>query len=429
MIPVSDAGGGGGPTGSPKGWKADPSLASWTPSSDPTASNTEIQPRWVQSIRELLGTNAGAFGQIDAQLRSTAQLAEFTASELNGAKAASWQGNAGNQYRATLSRLPADLNTVSDTYRQASSVLVDFAETSLRLKAQYERFQEQLAGLKRQLAWAVQQTYTSKDVGMAAINKIRNEMTDACTAALQILRNSMSAQDDFNGTFKPLIHAAPHEGTLTEILTPLRDLWHAMTGTLAAIWGFITHPSWANLANMSTDLAVDAGTLAMVAGFPEGLAGLGAIDTDSSAVAIGRALADGAEGAEGAAGVGATIGDIGDGNYAAAVFAGWGISKGVDSDIDDALTDAQVLNRWSADLEADPSQLPNLSKADLAALKELVPHYTDPAKVAQAAAEADSNLAQAALIKNPGKFIQGHFIVDPAEGAVAKAIDGKGSGS
>jgi uncharacterized protein YukE len=428
MIPVS-GGGGGVPTGSLKGWKADPSLASWTPSSDPTASNTELAPRWVQSIRELLGANPGAFAQIDAQLRSTAQLAEFTASELNGAKAASWHGNAGDQYRATLSKLPADLNTVTNTYRQASSVLVDFAETSLRLKAQYEAFQEQLASLKRQFVWAVQQTYPSKDVGMTAINNLKNEMTDACNAALQILRNSMHAQDDFNGTFGPLIHDAPHEGTLTEILTPPRDLWNAMTGTLAAIWGFVTHPTWANLANMSSDLAVDAGVLAMAAGFPEGLAGLGAIDMDGSAVAIGRALTEGAEGVEGAAGVGATIGDIGDGNYAAAVFAGWGVSKGVDSDIEDALTDAQVLNRWSADLEADPSQLPDLSKADLAALKELVPHYTDPAAVAAAAQEADSNLAQAALIKNPKEFIKGNFVVDPAEAAVAKAIDGKGSGS
>jgi hypothetical protein len=43
-------------------------------------------------------------------------------------------------------------------------------------------------------------------------------------------------------------------------LSPVRDLGDGVTGTWRAIKQFANNPSWSNLANMSGDLALEAGS-------------------------------------------------------------------------------------------------------------------------------------------------------------------------
>jgi uncharacterized protein YukE len=424
---TASAGGGGG------GWTPPQSLRSWRAQYDPTAGgNFGGDPVVQLAIKQLLGANEGSFAKIESLLVSTAQLADITSQGLSDAKAASWQGNAGDQYRQTLSKLPEDLEKVSDNYRQAYTLVANFADTTFQLKSKYETFEEQLAGLKQQWGAALSQSYPSADVGWAAIHKLQNEISDLCRQAVNILQDSINIQESATGKFGPLTSAAPHEGLLTAVLSPLRDLWDGVTGTWGAIKQFANNPSWSNLANMSGHLALDAGTVVVAAALPEGLGAAGLIDVgaDSTVATASAAVGDAAQGAEYASTALNAAGDIGDGNYAGAAFDAWGLGHGIDSEIDDALSDASTLNTYSSDLAA--GTVPNLSKDEIAELKELVPDYTNPEAVAEAAADANKDLAQAALLKNPADFLKDHFIEDPAEKALESALgeggDGNGNG-
>lgn len=425
MTMAAASGGGGG-----GGWTPPQSLWGWRAEYDPTGGgNFGGDPVIQLKIKELLGTNPDAFAKIEALLLSTAQLAEITSTGLGDANAASWQGNAGDQYRQTLSKLPADLSKVSDNYRQAYTLVAGFADTSLELKSQYQAFQDQLVGLKAQWTSALSQTYPSADVGWAAIHKLQNEISDLCRQAVNILQNSVNLQESATGRFGPLTGAAPHEGLLTTLLSPFRDFWHGITGTWGAMKQFANNPSWSNLADMSGDLALDAGIVVVAAALPEGLAAAGAIDvgTDSAVVGASEALGDAAKGAEFAANGMNAAGDIGDGNYGAAAFDLYGMKGGIDFELDNALNDTNTLESYSAALSS--GETLTLSKDDIAELKKLVPDYTNPEAVAEAASEANQDLAQAALLKNPADFLKDHFVMDPIEKTLAGAIDGNGNGS
>jgi uncharacterized protein YukE len=424
MTQMASAGGGGG------GWTPPASLWSWKADFDPTSTRYNLNPDFHQWIDQLLGTSAGAFGEIESQLLSTAELADITAQGLNDAKAASWQGQAGDQYRSTLSKLPADLNLVSENYHRAYTAVSSFADTSLNLKRQYQSFLDQLKTLKGDWTAALEQSYPSADVGWAAIRKLQDEISQVSHQGMVILQNSIDAQNTLQGALNPLAGAAPHEGILTRALGVLKDFWHGMTGTWGAIKNFVNDPTWGNLGTMSSDLAVDAGVIALAAAMPEGAAGLGMIDlsADGTIVGISEAAGDGARALQFGAGALNTEADVGQGNYAAAAFDAWGESKGIDDEIDNAVSDASLLDTYSSVLS---SGIPvdSLSKEDIDALKELVPDYQDPKAVAEAAADANKDLAQAALLKDPKDFLQEHFITDPLEGAVAGAIDGNGNGN
>jgi hypothetical protein len=251
-----------------------------------------------------------------------------------------------------------------------------------------------------------------------------------CDDGRSILGFSWQASEDFVNTMGGLASASPHEGILTMALGALKDMWKDMTGTWSAILNFINDPTWKNLGQMSTDLGIDAAVVALAAGFPLGLAGVGAIDVDGSVLAVAEAIGDGADAVGLGSGIDGTGSDIAEGNWAAAAFEAWGVSKGIGgSEVDDAVDDVSVLNSLSKDL-AEGGHLPDdLSSGELAALKRLVPDYTDPAKVSAAAADADRTLAEATLVKDPAEFIREHFIEDPLEKALAGAIDGNGSGN
>lgn len=422
MTMMASGGGGGG------GWTAPPSAWQWRAANDPIDGANAYQLK--KSMDQLLAASRGAFDDVERQLLSTAQLAEVTARGLNAAKGASWQGNAGDQYRATLSKLPADLNLVNEYFQKAHTQVSAFADTTFELKANFSAFLDDLSRAKGQWHTALAQTYPSKTIGRAAITKIENEITQMCDDGRSILGFSWQASEDFVNTMGGLASASPHEGILTMALGALKDMWKDMTGTWSAILNFINDPTWKNLGQMSTDLGIDAAVVALAAGFPLGLAGVGAIDVDGSVLAVAEAIGDGADAVGLGSGIDGTGSDIAEGNWAAAAFEAWGVSKGIGgSEVDDAVDDVSVLNSLSKDL-AEGGHLPDdLSSGELAALKRLVPDYTDPAKVSAAAADADRTLAEATLVKDPAEFIREHFIEDPLEKALAGAIDGNGSGN
>jgi uncharacterized protein YukE len=424
MTAAMAAGGGGG------GWMPPASLWSWKADFDPMTSRYATNPYFHQWIDQLMGATPGAFEHIESQLISTAQLADITAQGLQDAKAASWQGNAADQYRSTLSKLPADLNLVSENYHRAYTALSSFGDRTFELKRQYQAFLDQMTTLKGDWTAALEKTYPSADVGWGAIHSLQNQITDVSHQGMDILQNSIDAQSTFQNTMSPLASAAPHEGILTRALGILTGFWHGLTGTWNAIENFINNPSWSNLATMTGDLALDAGVIALAAAMPEGAAGLGLIDLsgDSALVAASETVGDSAKVIELEMNALHTAGDVGDGDYAAAAFDAWGVSKGVDTEIDDAVDEATLLDTYSADLSSGTTV--NLSKEEIETLEELVPDdYKDAADVAQAAADANRNLSTAALLKEPGDFIKDHFVTDPIEGAVAGAVDGKGNGN
>jgi hypothetical protein len=86
-----------------------------------------------------------------------------------------------------------------------------------------------------------------------------------------------------------------------------------------------------------------------------------------------------------------------------------------------------TLNTYSSELAA--GTVPNLSKAEIAELKEPVPDYTNREAVAEAATDANKDLAQASLLKNPADFLKDHFLEDPAEKALEGTLGQGGNGN
>jgi hypothetical protein len=414
-IPVTEGGGGGG-------WKAPPSSWDWTAANDPVDGANAYMLK--KPMDQLLAASATAFEDVEKQLLAVAELAEVTARGLDAAKGADWQGNAGDQYRATLSKLPADLYLVNEYFVKAHTTVSGFAEMTLRLKANFISIQDSLVTLKGKWRTALEQTYPSRAVGRAAITKIEDEMTQLCDQGRTILGEAYQAHEDFNPAMGTLANAAPSEGVLTMALAALTNMWHDMTGTGGAILNFVHDPTWKNLRQMGEDMGLDAGVLAVVFGGPLGAEALGMIDLGESGTALFTTLGDAAGGIGVGAGAVTTASDVEEGDWAAAVFDAWGAAEGIgDSEVDDAVDDVSALNALSK-----LGHLPDdLTSDELAALKKLVGDPSDPAAVARAAANADNALAEATLAKNPEEFLKEHFITDPLEGAVAGVIDGNGN--
>jgi hypothetical protein len=428
-----------------KPWIPPAWLRSWQADYDPASSRYADNPAFHQYVAQLLGASPGAFAALEEQLISTAHLAGITAQGLEDAKAAEWQGEAADQYRQTLGKLPTDLHQVSQSYTEALGALCAFADTSLRLKAQYSAFQGELATLKNTWAWVLDTSYPDASAGWAAIHGVQNQLTDACARGIRILQQSIDAGYELNSRIAPLAAAAPHEGNLTKALAPIRwiedagkDLWNAISGTPDAIRAFVDDPNWSTLADMTEDLSVDASVIVLAAAAPEALAGLGLIDAgaDSSILAVGSGVRAAATGV----GIGTdgmnVASSVGQEQYAAAVIGAALLGTGIRADLgtdelDEALDDASLLDNYQAELDAGvtPDQaLSKLSKDDAKQLQELVPNYKDPKAVAEATKDVNKDLAQArkvtGLVDEPKDFVKDHFVTDPASKAVSQWLDG-----
>ncbi len=434
-----------------KPWTPPASLRSWEAEYDPASSRYANNPAFHQYVAQLLGASPGAFAALEEQLISTAQLAGITAQGLQDAKAADWHGEAADQYRRSLSRLPTDLHQVSQSYTDALGALCAFADTSLRLKAQYSAFQGELATLKQTWAWVLDTSYPDASAGWAAIHGVQNQLTDVCARGIRILQQSVDAGYELSSRIGPLAAAAPHESNLTKAMAPIRwiedagkDLWHAISSTPDAVRAFVDDPSWSTLANMTEDLSVDASIIVLAAAAPEALAGLGVIDAgaDSSILAVSSGIKAGATGV----GIGEdgmnVVSSIGQKQYAGAAIGGVLLGFGINGDLgrdelDKALDDASLLDNYQAELDAGvtPDQaLSKLSKDDAKQLQELVPNYKDPKAVAEATKDVNKDLAQArkvtGLVDDPKDFVKDHFVTDPASKAVSQWLDGStGDGS
>ncbi|HUA46309.1 MAG TPA: hypothetical protein VMA77_13850 [Solirubrobacteraceae bacterium] len=431
-------------------WTPPASLRSWLAEYDPDNPRYARNPSFAQYVAQLLGSSPAAFAALEEQLISTAHLAGITAAGLSDAKAADWQGQAADQYRHTLGELPQDLHQVNRSYTAALGALCTFADTSLELKAKYVAFQDQLAGLKQTWAAALDTTYPDAVTGWATIHRLQGELSDVCTSGIRTLQASVDAGYELGGRIRPLAAAAPHESNLTRALAPIRwiedaakDLWHGVTGTGSAIAAFADNPSWSTLGDMTEDLSIDASVIVLAAAAPEALAGLGLIDAgaDSSILAVSSGIRAGATGVEiGEDGIG-VVSSIGEGQYGAAIIDGalWGIGLKGDlggDELDEALQDASVVDTYQAYLGTGMNSkeaLEALGDEDAKELQKLVPDYTDSKTVAEAAKDANQELAQArkvtGLVDEPKDFIKDHFLTDPATKAVAQFLDTAGAGT
>lgn len=424
-----------------KPWTPPASLRSWEAEYDPASSRYANNPAFAQYVAQLLGASPGAFAALEEQLISTARLAGITAQGLEDAKAADWKGEAADQYRQTLGKLPKDLHQVTQSYADALGALGAFAETSLSLKAQYSAFREELVGLKQTWNWVLDTTYPDASAGWAAIHGVQNQLTEVCARGIRILQDSVDAGYELGSRIAPLAAAAPHEGNITKALAPIhwiedaaKDLWHAISGTPDAIKAFVDDPSWSTLATMTEDLSVDASVIVLAATAPEALAGLGLIDAgaDSSILAVGSGVKAVATGV----GIGTdgmnVASSVGEEQYAAAALGSVMLATGIRTDlggdeVDKALDDASLLDSYQAELDAGvtpDAALSKLSKDDAKQLQELVPNYKDPKAVAEATKEADKELAKAGLVGEPKDFVKDHFLTDPTAKAVSQWLDG-----
>jgi hypothetical protein len=421
-------------------WTPPESLWEWHAPYDPEGgsySDNILPSRWATM---LLKASPAAFGAVERQLSTTAQLAEVTATGLRGARGADWEGDAGDAYRHALGKLPTVLDQVHQSYLDAMGAFATFSETTFELQGKYRAFQSDLTGLRSAWDSALTATYPNAQVGMARINQLKDELTTTCARGHSILTASEEAGNTLQGRLSPLIGAAPHihESNWQKVLKPFKAFLGQITGTWQAFEDYAHDPSWTTLGKLSEDLAVDASVVVLAAGAPEGLAGLGLIDAGAdstllTATEYGAATARGI----GVAATGLNVtsaefdGDYGTGALAALTLLAPGAKEAFGtSELEKTVGEAKLVAFYKAEREAglNPNQaLSKLSPDEAKALKTIVPKYGDPAAVTAATKRIGGELQavrkEAGLVEAPKGFVWENGVLVPATKAAGKGIN------
>jgi hypothetical protein len=410
-------------------WTPPTSDLGFVPDNDPTSMNYADL-----GIREaLLAASPEAFAELESALSTTARLAAITAEGLGSAKAASWQGEAADQYRRSLQMLPVALHRASESYQAAYATAAAFADTTLELKGRYLAFQARLTALKGTYSSAVMSCYPDQASGQARITALQGQLNNLCADGFSILVQSNMAQESMRGKIITLIQAAPHEGPIAAVWQFIKGFGEDAIGTPGAIEKFANHPDWSTFSKMAGDISIDAAILIALAGFPELAAGLGWVDADGTLVEGLQAVRAAGQGALIAGNGGSMIADYAQGEGAEGALDELALLSGLDGavvgdEIDQAVSDTKLLDSYEAALTSGDTAA--LSKEQLEQLQKLVPNYkTDPDAVPEATEEANKDLAIAAGLKNPYDFLKDNFGTGALEHAAAKALDGNGNGS
>lgn len=353
-------------------------------------------PYLAEQVAMLLGTNTNAFTALSEQLTSTANLAEITAQGLEDAKAAEWQGQAADQYRHTLGKLPKDLNHVSQSFAAAIGPLWTFADTTVQLKGQYEAFVDEVGRLKGQWAAALETTYPDEQTGWAAIHRLQRQLLDQNTNGTSIVGKAGAALDELHRAVSPLY---PRENLA---LLALKGMWHMVEGTPGAVTAFARDPSWSNLGTMTQDLGFDASVIVLAAGMA--VPGLDAADAGAEAIVVTRAVGSAAQGAELGLGAMNAASNVAQHQYASGALAGLGTALGAkgilgSQELGQAAKDVQLLDTCDGLLEnnMNPNDPLFFSPEDIKRLEFLVGSYvpkgeiTDPWAVKVALQKAQQN--------------------------------------
>lgn len=421
-------------------WTPPESLWSWHAPHDPDGmsySDGIFPSRWAKM---LLRADAGAFGDVERQLSSTAQLAEVTAQGLRGAKDAHWEGDARDAYVGALGTFPAVLDQVHESYMTALGAFAAFSETTFELQAKYRTFQSDLSDRRSAWSAAISRTYPDAQTGWAHIHRLQDDLRTICARGWGLLMASNDALTELQGRLKPLIDAAPrvHESNWQKIEHPFKVFLGEITGTWHAINEFRENPSWKTFGDMTEDLAVDAGVVVLAASAPEGLAGIGLIDAgaDSTVLAVSEAGATTARGV-GLAFTGLNVTsdefdhDYGTGALEALLVLAPGAREAFGpNELKDTVGEAKIVAYYKAEREAGdtPAEaLAGLKDDEAAALKKIIPHYGDPAAVDAAtkriAGELRAVRKEAGLVEAPKGFIWENGVLVPASKAGGHAID------
>ncbi len=412
-------------------WKPPESLWEWHAPYDPQGgsySDNIFSSRWA---RMLLRADPSAFGAVERQLSSTAELAQVTAHGLRGAQGADWEGDAGNAYRAALGKFPTVLDQVHQSYMDALGAFATFSETTFELQRKYRTFQADLSDARSRWESALSATYSDAQTGWARIHHLKDELTTICARGHSILNASDQALTDLQNRLSPLIADAPHvhESNWQKVLHPFKVFLGQITGTWKAFQEFSDHPGWKTLGDLTEDLAVDASVVVLAAGASEGLAGLGIIDAGAdsallTATEYGAAAARGASVA--ATGLNVTShefdGDYGTGTLEALTLLVPSAKEAFGtSELEKTIGEAKLVAYYKAERAAGETPEQALAKLDpdeAKALKAIVPKYEDPAAVRAAtrhiASELQAVRKEAGLVEAPEHFVWENGVLVPA---------------
>ena len=420
-------------------WKPPQSLWEWHAPHDPeggTYSGNIYLDRW---IRMLVRASPSAFGDVERQLSSTAQLAAVTAQGLRGADAAQWEGDAGDAYRKALGKLPTVLDQVHDSYMSALGAFAAFSETTFELQGKYRTFQSDLAAKRSSWESALTSTYSDAHTGWAHIHRLQDDLRTICARGWSILGASNDALSDLQGRLQPLIDSAPaiHESDWQKVLHPFKEFLGEITGTWHAFSEFTHHRTWKNFADLTEDLAVDAGVVLVAASAPEGLAGIGLIDAgaDSSLLTVSEAGASTARGV-GLAATGLNVTsdefdhDYGTGALEALLVLAPGAKEAFGpNELQSTVGEAKIVAYYKEGLDAGDTParaMAGLNDDEAAALKKIIPHYRDPAAVDAATKRIAGELRAVrgeVAREAPKGFIWENGVLIPVSKAGGKDID------
>ena len=421
-------------------WRPPESLWEWHAPYDPEGgsySDNIVPSRWA---RMLLRARSTAFGAVERQLSSTAELASVTAHGLRGAQGADWEGEAGDAYRTALGTFPTVLDQVHQSYMDALGAFASFSETTFELQAKYRIFESDLSDARARWESALSATYPDAQTGWARIHHLKDELTTICSRGHSILDASDLALTDLQNRLAPLIADAPrvHESNWQKVVHPFKVFLGQITGTWKAFQEFSDHPGWKTLGDVTEDLAVDASVVVLAAGAPEGLAGLGIIDAGAdstllTATEYGAAAARGVSVA--ATGLNVTSHEL-DGDYgtgtleALALLVPSAREAFGTSELEKTIGEAKIVAYYKAQRAAGETPEEALAKLDpdeAKALKAIVPKYEDPAAVQAAtkhiAAELQAVRKEAGLVEAPKHFVWENGVLVPATKAAGKGID------
>jgi hypothetical protein len=421
-------------------WKPPESLWEWHAPYDPEGgsySDNILPNRWATM---LVRASPSAFGAVERQLSSTAQLAAVTAQGLRGAQGADWEGEAGDAYRQALGKFPTVLDQVHQSYMDALGAFAALSETTFELQRKYRSFQSDLSDARSRWESALSATYSDAQTGWARIHHLQDELTAVCARGHSILTASGDALTELQGRLAPLIADAPHvhESDWQKALHPFKVFLGQITGTWKAFTEFSDHPSWKTLGDLTEDLAVDASVVVLAAGAPEGLAGLGIIDAGADSALLttteyGAAAARGVSVA--ATGLNVTSDEF-DGDYGTGALAALALlvpsaneAFGA-SELEKTIGEAKLVAYYKAERAAGETPEQALAKLDpdeAKALMAVVPKYQDPAAVQAAtkriAGELQAVRREAGLVEAPKGFIWENGVLVPATKAAGHRID------
>jgi hypothetical protein len=420
-------------------WTPGPDVEGWFLDHDPEQSYGAMQADY--QLKFLAQARPDAFGALERQLSATALLAEQTAHGLRGLQGNDvWQGEAGDQYRDTLNKLPPILDAAHKAYSEALSAIATFSETTFALQRKYHTYKSDLATWRKQWYAAIGTTWPDKATGLAHINRLKSEASMLTSQRDGITGDNDDAYQTLQGALSGPTAAAPRlpkPGELDQLLGVAKNVLHTFIGIWSDGKAFVEHPTMKGFEQVTADVAADASVLALLAAAPEALAGVGALDAAGGGLLTGAEVTGNvAKGID----LAATTGNVsahyydkeyGTGTLEALLVLAPGIKEAAGgTELRQTLGESNLLVRYKQALSDDgnpEAALQSLDPQERDALKAMVPHYADRGAVDGAIAKMRTKLQEvrkaAGLVEAPKGFVWENGVLVPVSDHAGAAID------